>query len=47
MMFRRNCFEKDVEPEIKIPKHSSIERAAHQAPQFESRKGLKMGESKL
>jgi len=46
-MFLRNCFEKDVESEIKIPKHSNIEHAAHQAPQFESRKDVKMGESKL
>ena len=46
-MFRRNCFEKDVESEIKIPKHANIEHAARQAPQFKSRKGFKMGKSEL
>jgi len=43
IMFPRNCFEKVVESEIKIPKHSNIEHAGHQAPQFESRKSFKTG----
>jgi hypothetical protein len=47
MIFRRNGFEKDFESEIKIPKHSNIEHESHKKPQFESRKGFKMGESKL
>jgi len=40
-LFLRNCLERDVESESKIPKLSNIEHAAFHAPQFESHKGFK------
>jgi hypothetical protein len=52
-MFLGNCLEKDIESEIKIPKHSknvynsNIDHAAHQVLQLESSKGSQIGECNI